>query len=96
MKDDYSKSIKLQCATCGSEDFFETDEQTGVITCTKCKRIYNGGYDELVDLNQRRIDDELELTKEEIEKDLCKDIQNMFKKHGIKIKQYDRNNNLSY
>jgi len=51
MKDDYSKSIKLQCATCGAEDFFETDEQTGVITCAKCNRIYNGGYDELVDLN---------------------------------------------
>ena len=51
MKDDYSKSIKHQCATCGAEDFFETDEQTGVITCAKCNRIYNGGYDELVDLN---------------------------------------------
>lgn len=86
MKDDYSKSIKLQCATCGAEDFFETDEQTGVITCTKCNRIYNGGYDELVDLNQKRIADELELTKEEIEKDLSKEIQNMFKKHGFKIK----------
>lgn len=55
-------------------------------TCTKCNRIYNGGYDELVDLNQKRIDDKLELTKEEIEKDLSKDIQDMFKKHGFKIK----------
>lgn len=90
MKDDYSISIKLQCATCGAEDFFETDEQTGVITCAKCNRIYNGGYDKLVDLNQKRIDDELELTKEEIEKDLSKEIQNMFKKHGFKIKQYGR------
>lgn len=86
MKDNYSKTIKLQCATCGAEDFFATDEHTGVVTCTKCNRIYNGGYDELVDLNQKRIDDELELTKEEIEKDLNKDIQNMFKKHGFKIK----------
>lgn len=43
MKDNYDKTIKLQCATCGAEDFFETDEQTGIITCTKCNRIYNGG-----------------------------------------------------
>lgn len=86
MKDNYSKVIKLQCATCGAEDFFEPDEQTGIITCIKCNRIYNGGYDELVDLNQKRIDDELELTKGEIAKDLSKDIQNMFKKHGFKVK----------
>ena len=86
MKDNYNKSIRLQCATCGAEDFFETDVQTGVITCTKCNRIYNGGYDELVGLNQRRIDDELELTKEEIQKDLKKEIQDMFKKHGFKLK----------
>lgn len=96
MKDNYDKTIELQCATCGAEDFFETNEQTGEITCTKCNRIYNGGYDELVDLNQRRIDDELELTKEEIEKDLNKDIQNMFKKHGFKIKENDRDNYISY
>ena len=85
VKDNYSKSINLQCSTCGGEDFFETDEHTGIITCTKCNRTYNGGYDELVELNQKRINDELELTKEEIEKDLNKDILNMFKKHGFKI-----------
>lgn len=83
MKDVYCKYIKLHCATCGAEDFFETDKLSGIIICTKCNRNYNGGYDELVDLNQKRIDDELELTKEEIEKDLSKDIQNMFKKHGF-------------
>ena len=80
----FSKTINLQCATCGAEDFFETDEQTGVITCMKCNRIYNGGYHELEELNQRRIDDELELTKEEIEKNLKKEIKNMFNKHGFK------------
>lgn len=79
MKDNYSKTIRLQCATCGAEDFFTTDEQRGIITCSKCNRIYNGGYDELVELNQKRIDYEFELTKEEIEKDLNKEIQNMFK-----------------
>lgn len=86
MKDDYSKSIKLQCVTCGAEDFFETDDQTGIITCTKCNRIYNGGYDELVNLNHIRIEDELEITKEEIQEDLNKEIQNIFRKHEFKIK----------
>lgn len=86
MKNNYSKSIMLQCVTCGAEDFFETDEQTGVITCIKCNRIYNGGYDELVELNKKRIDDEVELTKEEIQKDLNKEILNIFKTHGFKIK----------
>ena len=86
MKDGYSKSIKLQCVTCGAEDFFETDDQTGIITCTKCNRIYNGGYDELVNLNHKRIEDELEITKEEIQEDLNKEIQNIFRKHEFKIK----------
>lgn len=86
VKDKYIKSINLQCSTCGGEGFFETDEHTGIITCTKCNRIYNGGYDELVELNQKRINDELELTQEEIQKDFYKEIQNMFKQHGFKIK----------
>lgn len=86
MKNNYNKSIKLQCTTCGAEDFFEKNEHTGVITCVKCNRVYYGGYDEIVDLNQRRINDEIELTKEEIQKDLNKEIQNIFKKHGFKIK----------
>lgn len=85
MKNDYSKSIILQCATCGAEDFFETDEQTGAITCIKCNRVYYGGYDELIDLNEKRIDDEIELAKEEITKDINKEIEKMFKKHGFKI-----------
>ena len=83
MKDNYNKTIRLQCAICGSEDFFETNMQTGVITCIKCNRVYNGGYDELVELNQKRIDNELGLIEEEIQKDLSKDIQNIFRKRGF-------------
>lgn len=37
MKQNYNKLIKLLCATCGSGDFFEKNEETGVITCKKCK-----------------------------------------------------------
>lgn len=86
MKDNYSKVINLQCAVCGEEDFFETDEQTGVITCLKCNKIYPGGFDELVGYNQERIDDEVDLTREEIQKDVNLEIQNMFKKHGFKVR----------
>ena len=86
MKDNYNKTIRLQCAICGAEDFFETNMQTGVITCIKCNRVYNGGYDELVELNQKRIDNELELIGEEIQKDLSKDIQNFFRNCGFIVK----------
>lgn len=86
MKDNYNKTIRLQCAICGSEDFFETNMQTGVITCIKCNHVYNGGYDELVELNQKRIDNELGLIEEEIQKDLSKDIQNIFRKRGFIVK----------
>lgn len=54
MKQNYDKHIKLTCATCGSGDFFEKNEKTGVITCKKCNRVYHGGYDELVELNQKK------------------------------------------
>ena len=39
-----------------------------------------GGYDELVEENQAYIQDEVDAKKEEIQKDLEKDIHDMFKK----------------
>lgn len=86
MKDDYDKSIKLLCATCGSGDFFDEDKLTGEITCKKCNRIYHGGYDEIVSLNQQVIDSELDLIDEEILKDLQNDLNDILRKTIIKIK----------
>lgn len=86
MKDDYNKKISLQCATCGSECSFITDERTGIILCKKCNRKYYGGHDELKDLNQRRIDDEMNLLVDEVKADVTKDISKMFKDLGFKIK----------
>lgn len=86
MKKNYSKEIPLICPTCGGSGTFETDEQTGVITCKKCNRIFYGGYDELVELNQQRIGDEVDATTKEIRKDLNKDLIKMFKKAGFKVK----------
>nr|WP_308571652.1 hypothetical protein [uncultured Prevotella sp.] len=80
MKDNYNKEIRLQCATCGGESSFVKDEKTGVITCKKCNRIYYGGLDELVELNQQRIDDEKQLMIKEVNKEIKKEIKSIFKK----------------
>lgn len=86
MKQNYNKHIKLICATCGSSDFFDKNEKTGVITCKKCNRVYNGGYDEIVELNEKNISSEVESMKKEVEQDIIKDLNNMFKKDGFKLK----------
>lgn len=86
MKQNYNKHIKLICATCGSSDFFDKNEKTGVITCKKCNRVYNGGYDEIVELNEKNISAEVESMKKEVEQDIIKDLNNMFKKAGFKLK----------
>lgn len=79
MKDNYNKSIKLRCITCGDTDFDFNDDKSW-IKCNRCGKEYNGGYDELVELNQENINQELEKTKEEIGKDLQKEMTDMFKK----------------
>jgi ribosomal protein L37AE/L43A len=79
-KKNYNRNVSLQCATCGSTSAFVTDEKTGIIICKKCNRVYYGGYDELVILNEKRIADEFEDVKKEIGKDVQKELQNMLKK----------------
>jgi len=79
MKSSYDKSIQLQCITCGDTDF-ELNEDKSWIKCNRCGKEYLGGYDELVELNQEKINLELDMTKEEIGKDLQKDMIDMLKK----------------
>lgn len=86
MKQNYSKQVKLLCVTCGSSDFYEENKESGVITCKKCNRIYYGGYDEIVELNKQTIISEVENMKQEVEQDLMKDLNNIFKKAGFKLK----------
>lgn len=86
MKECYNTQIKLLCATCGSGDFFDKNEETGVITCKKCNRIYYGGYDEIVELNQQFISSEVKNMKQEVEQDLIKELNNIFKKARFKQK----------
>ena len=79
MKDNYNKLIQLRCITCGDTDFDFKDDKSW-IKCNSCGKEYNGGYDELVELNQKSINQELEETKEEIGNDLQKEMTDMFKK----------------
>lgn len=85
-KNGYNKEITLQCVTCGADYAFVSDKTTGVIMCQKCNRVYYGGYDELADLNQKRIDDEMQILVKDVKKDLEKEIVEMFKKAGFKVK----------
>lgn len=86
MKRNYDKHLKLICVTCGSGDFFETNNETGEITCNKCNRIYHGGYDEIFKLNQHYIETEVENLKKEVKQDIIADLNNMLKKTGFKLK----------
>lgn len=80
LKKNYNLNVSLQCATCGSTCSFVTDEKTGGITCKRCNRVYYGGYDELVNLNQKRIADEVDDVKKEGEKDNQKEMNKIFEK----------------
>lgn len=84
LKENYSRQISLRCMTCGATYAFETDEKMGYVTCHKCNRVYRGGKEELISLNEALIEDEKEQLFEEVKKDVEKEFQKMFK--NIKIK----------
>ena len=79
MKENYDRSVKLRCITCGDDSSFEPNEDRTYIKCTRCGREYFGGYDELVELNQEAINHELESLKNEALGDLKADINKMFR-----------------
>lgn len=79
MKDNYNKSISLRCATCG-DTIFDFNEDKSWIKCKRCGREYNGGYDELVELNQGELETQLNQIKKDVTRDLKKDFENKLKK----------------
>lgn len=85
LNNNYSRSVALRCMTCGATYAFETDKKTGYITCHKCNRVYRGGEEELVHLNEALIADEQERIVEEVTKDIEKELQTMFKNIKIKL-----------
>lgn len=79
MKKDYNRSISLRCATCGDMSSFEFSEDKSWVKCEKCGKEYLGGYDELVELNQPKINKEVEQMKEEVSEDLKKEVNKMLR-----------------
>ena len=58
-------TIKLRCATCGSDEHFEFNEDKSYIKCTMCNREYFGGIEEFKELNVDVFDE----VKNQIEED---------------------------
>ena len=79
MKKSYDKTFNLKCIICGDTDFEYNDDKTW-IKCNRCGREYQGGSDELIELNQENINLELEKTKNELTEDIQKDFKEMLKK----------------
>lgn len=78
LKDNYYRTVSLRCMTCGATYAFKTDEKTGYITCLKCNRVYRGGKDELVALNEALIEEEQNMLIEEVKEDIEKEINDIF------------------
>ena len=85
LKDKYMRQVPLRCMTCGATYAFEMDEKTGFVTCHKCNRVYRGGEEELVRLNEALIEDEKEILLEEVQKDIEKEFQKAFKNLKITL-----------
>lgn len=79
IKDEYVKTISLRCMTCGASYAFDVDDLTGYVTCHKCNRVYYGGEEELIDLNQALIEYEKELIVEEVQNDIAQELLKIFK-----------------
>lgn len=77
MKDNYDRSISMQCPTCGGESF-EHDDDSPHVRCMRCDLTLT--KEELRDGNGTRIEDEVETLKAEILKDVKADFAKMFKK----------------
>lgn len=79
MKKNYNFSVQLRCPICGSTDI-DIAEDKSYGKCNMCNKEFPGGYDELVELNQAHIQEEVNAKKEEIQKDLEKEINERIKK----------------
>lgn len=80
MKESYDRNIRLRCVVCGCDSDFECNDDKTYIKCTKCNREYLGGYDELVELNQTRIQDEIDKMSGEMIEDAQKYLHDSLKK----------------
>ncbi len=79
MKKKYNRSISLKCATCGDTTSFEFNEDKTWVKCVRCETEYHGGYDELVELNEKEIDKGVETIKKEVSTDFKNKISKMLR-----------------
>ena len=79
MKKNYNRSISLRCVVCGSADHFEYNDDKTYVKCTLCNREFLGGQEELQEMNEAMITEEVESIKEEVSKDVAKELTEMFK-----------------
>ena len=77
MKNDYSRSVSMQCSTCGGADF-EFEDESSPVRCVGCDRIFM--REELVRENGARIESEVEDVKAQLVADIRKDFSKIFKK----------------
>lgn len=74
MKTEYT--IQLRCATCGSKNQFESNDDKTYVKCRMCGREYLGGIEELKELNP----DALDSVKEEIAKEAKAEIMSSLRR----------------
>lgn len=75
----YSRSITLNCPTCGGTDFkYDTEDSGGPVECAGCNRILT--REELMSENQRNIDAHVEQMGDEMLKDVQKEFSDMLRK----------------
>lgn len=80
MKRNYDRSIPLRCVICGSANNFEYNDDKTYVKCTLCNREYLGGEAELIEMNEAMIAEEVEVLKEEVTKDVEKEIRDVIMK----------------
>jgi len=64
----------LICDTCGDDNHFETNEDKTYVKCCTCGREYFGGYNELVELNQKYINEKVKIDGKRIIEEKLKGI----------------------
>lgn len=77
LKNNYT--IKLRCATCGSDNHFEFNEDKSYIKCTMCNREYFGGIEELKELNVDVFDEVKNQIGEDAKSYIKDELQKAFK-----------------
>lgn len=74
------RQVTMNCPVCGSEEFTYDDcnvSDDALITCKECSNTLTRG--ELIELNQEKIENEIEDVTDELVKKLQKEISKMFK-----------------